>query len=156
MPGGGISADYPLVNIMIIFREGGAFDFHEKFVQIKGTSLGLSGKDCFDMILDRVYQVYQLTRELGQSGGGLPNVDLEELPAYEAVRSVDGAQDMPGSYVPPAEDTGAVPAMRSPLEDLHASEVQTPNEPPPGYEATQLDAINTQRYELDREEAERR
>ena len=69
--GGGIPASLPIIELRLTFREGGAFDFHTIFEQIK----------------ERLYQAYTTARETGAARGAdgldLTNVHLEQLPAYE-------------------------------------------------------------------------
>ena len=125
------------------FREGGAFDFHSTFEQIK----------------ERLYQAYTIARESGQTGTGsmevnLANVHLEQLPAYEPVREVEEEEPTILSPVPrrPSE-------LRSPMTTGPAAprtgEFTAPDEPPPGYEEAQAQAVSVDLDARLRQEAER-
>lgn len=115
------------------FREGGAFDFHTTFEQIR----------------ERLYQAYTVARETGQREGDvdLGNVHLEQLPAYEPAREVESEDEpvilSPRPVRPGEARDSAVAGVRSlngdepPKPEGHA----TPDEPPPGYEETQALAV---------------
>jgi hypothetical protein len=143
---GGISPNYPLVELRLTFREGGAFDFHTIFEQIK----------------ERLYQAYTVARETGQRGRDLDlaNVHLEQLPAYEAAREVEEEEPVILSPIPvrpgEARDSGvagvrSVDAEESPKPQQHI----TPDEPPPGYEETQAQAVGAELEQRLTAEAER-
>lgn len=145
---GGIPPSYPLVELRLTFREGGAFDFHTIFEQIK----------------ERLYQAYTVARETGQRDGNvdLANVHLEQLPAYEPAREVEREEEerviLSPIPVRPGEvrDT-SIAGMRSmneedsPKPDEHIM----PDEPPPGYEETQTQAVDAALEQRLRAEAER-
>ena len=120
--GGGIPDNHSIVELRLTFKEGGAFDFHTTFEQIK----------------ERVHQAYSVARESGQQGTNsidLASVHLEQLPAYEAAPEAPREAEGPiihspipvrrGSVVPATTILGSVP------------QVSPPNEPPPGYEEAQ-------------------
>jgi len=134
--GGGIPPDYPAVEVRMTFREGGAFDFHS----------------CFEQIKERLYQAYTVAREHGQrgtTGVDLANMDLEQLPAYEA------AQEIPNEAPAVAQDSG-VAGMRTPTENPSRPENFTaPAEPPPDYEEAQAQAVSVDLDQRLREQAER-
>ena len=147
MANGGIPPSYPLVELRLTFREGGAFDFHTIFEQIK----------------ERLYQAYTVARETGQRDGNvdLANVHLEQLPAYEPAREVEREEERvilspipvrPGE----ARDSG-VAGVRSlnEGESPKPEEQITPDEPPPGYEETQAQAVDAALDQRLRAEAER-
>jgi len=145
--GGGIPPAHPLVEVCMTFREGGAFDFHSTFEQIK----------------ERVCQAYTLARENGRRGTAdvnLGNVNLEQLPAYEPpARRADGAGEGASAAsptYPPARDSG-VAGVRSPsVSPPKEEEFATPDEPPPGYEEAQIQAVGIDLDERLRAEAESR
>ncbi|PSS13205.1 hypothetical protein M430DRAFT_36317 [Amorphotheca resinae ATCC 22711] len=131
--GGGIPTAHAAVELRLTFREGGAFDFHNIFEQVK----------------ERLYHAYTLARETGQSGTSvdLANVHLEQLPAYEPAQEV-GRQDSepvilsPRPVRPTEIDSGA-PGVRGLDESSHsAMSVPGPDEPPPGYEEAQAQAVS--------------
>ncbi|CAG8972947.1 hypothetical protein HYALB_00001367 [Hymenoscyphus albidus] len=122
--GGGIPSSHLAVELKITFREGGAFDFHTIFEQIK----------------ERSYQAYTLARETGHNGvtgEDLANVHLEQLPAYEAGRDVEDAEE-PRILSPiPRRPTGNVASEAI----VPPSNPPAPDEPPPGYEEAQVQAV---------------
>jgi len=141
------------------FREGGAFDFHNKFEQIK----------------ERLYQAYMVARESGQRATNevdMANVHLEQLPAYEPpleapVRNNDeGPRILSPTPIRPAlvmsptvpRDSG-VEGLRSPLETQaempKPPKFTPPDEPPPGYEEAQAQAVGIDLDQRSREHAER-
>lgn len=132
VPEGGIPPTNPAVELRLTFKEGGAFDFHTIFEQIK----------------ERVHQSYTVSRESGQQGAaGAADVHLEQLPAYEPAEG----QNAPVPEVAREEE----PAIISPIPirpternnsraDVGSStepSVPAPDEPPPGYEEVQADAV---------------
>lgn len=114
------------------FREGGAFDFHS----------------CLEQIKERLYQVYSVAREhggRGTSGADLVNMDLEQLPAYEAATEVtDEAHEV-------ALDSGVADTTRSSRPETFTA----PAEPPPDYEEVQAQAVSVDLDQRLREQAER-
>jgi WW domain-binding protein 2 len=147
--GGGIPVTGPrggLVEIKLTFKEGGAFDFHTKFEQVK----------------ERLQQAVEVSRsDAGTSSSSaannldaLGNVNMEDLPAYQ--EDSDGPLISPvGPPVVPIpwptevqhiavqrdSGVGVEDDRPKPAEDV-------PNEPPPGYEEAQMQGL--------REEVERR
>ncbi|KAK2846349.1 hypothetical protein FQN49_005815 [Arthroderma sp. PD_2] len=144
--GGGIPATYAAIQLKLTFKDGGAFDFHSNYEQIK----------------ERLQQAVERARESGlMSGDGaqvrtgrdggafgvvdFANVHLEELPAYEGPT---GNMSVGGSAVPPpstqplnrppahGESEGRPGGSRSdrPL-------FEPPTEPPPGYEEVQQQSV---------------
>ena len=145
---GGIPPSYPLVELRLTFREGGAFDFHTTFEQIK----------------ERLYQAYTVARESGRRGDNvdMANVHLEQLPAYEPAREVEREEEervilspipiRPGE----ARDSG-VSGIRSEddEESLTPAQQVAPDEPPPGYEEAQAQAVDAALERTLRAEARR-
>ncbi|TGO69098.1 hypothetical protein BOTNAR_0015g00100 [Botryotinia narcissicola] len=130
--GGGIPPDYPSVELKMTFREGGAFDFHS----------------CLEQIKERLCQVYSVAREhggRGTSGVDLANMDLEQLPAYEAATEVtDEAPEV-------ARDSGVANTTGSSRPKTFTA----PAEPPPDYEEAQAQAVSVDLDQRLREKAER-
>lgn len=140
MPGGGIPPNNAAVELRFTFREGGAFDFHSIFEQIK----------------ERVHQAYTVARESGRTT--VVDVDLEQLPAYEPAREVESEDEGPRilSPVPTrphVRDSGAE-ALREPTETSPPN-FTAPDEPPPGYEEAQAQAVGIDLDQRLREAAER-
>ena len=136
MPGGNIPPQHPFVDIKMTFKEGGAFDFSATYDRIK----------------ERMDQTVSLARENGSTApgmgsGGLPQADLEQLPAY----TESGASPVPAQEaIQPAASTPQVPAsgsetLRPSTEEPHVkpepSQELPPTEPPPGYEETQAATV---------------
>jgi len=143
VPGGGIPPSNPAVELRFTFREGGAFDFHSTFEQIK----------------ERLFQAYTVARESGQRN--VADVDLEQLPAYEAAREVESEHDGPTILSPiptrPVRDSG-VDGPRSPTDTSPPKPEENftaPDEPPPGYEETQAQAVGIDLDQRLRDAAER-
>lgn len=137
--GGGLPAGMPAVEARLTFKEGGAYDFHNKFCQVK----------------ERLAQVLEaramsgVAQEAGGGGGGMSEEDvhLEQLPAYEEV----GSPVQPGGVVqqgiaPPSSGpprSMTADQQNSPAENTtHADATgPPPAEPPPGYEEAQRDSV---------------
>jgi hypothetical protein len=136
------------------FREGGAFDYHT----------------CFEQVKERLHHVVTQAREEGRNVGAtgvlspadIASVHLEQLPAYEPAREVSNAEHaaergITSSAVPATRDSG-VAGLRElprPEEDVPTPPTEPPSEPPPAYEEAQAQAL---RFEFDqrlRDEAER-
>jgi WW domain-binding protein 2 len=132
---GGIPPQHPAVEIRMTFREGGAYDYHTVFEQIK----------------ERLQHAVTLAREQGRNVGSsgvldpadLANLDLEQLPAYEPTNDVGhsgpaGGQGFTVSSFSTIADkaaggsSGPNPGADTPKPE---HEIYTPpNDPPPGYE----------------------
>ena len=87
-----------------------------------------------------------VARESGQYGHrtgtaevDLANVHLEQLPAYEAAEEVERVILAPIPLRPGERDNG-VAGVRS-VDESPKPEERTPDEPPPGYEETQVQAV---------------
>lgn len=121
--GGGIPPSLALVDLRMTFREGGAFDYHNVFEQIK----------------ERLHQAVQAARDAGRNvssgAGGALNQDvlaglhLEQLPAYEPASATAGATAGEGLV---QVDGG---------REGEAAGGAAPDEPPPGYEEAQAQAV---------------
>jgi hypothetical protein len=127
---GGIPPAHSAVELRLTFKEGGAFDFHAKFEEIK----------------ERLHQVYTMARENGAAGPDLRNVHLEQLPAYEP--SQDGRRevnaDEPVIHSPRPMRPTEPPLARADNDtpSVPVNQVPPPDGPPPGYEETQAQALD--------------
>ena len=119
------------MELRLTFREGGAFDFHAIFEQIK----------------ERSHHAHAVARESGQQAP--VDVDLEQLPAYKSAREVERDEEEPIILSP--IPTRPVPRTSSVEEEgiSTTSEASNqpdgftaPDEPPPGYEEAQAQAIS--------------
>ncbi|TVY62881.1 UPF0664 stress-induced protein [Lachnellula suecica] len=127
--GGGIPPTNSALELRFTFREGGAFDFHTTFEQIK----------------ERTYQAYTVARENGTAGAGGPTVDLanvhlEQLPAYEPAREVvedDEPRILSPVPVRPSRTT-ETPSESLPVAPPAADDL------PPGYEEAQAQAVDNE------------
>ena len=148
VPGGGIPPSNVAVELRLTFREGGAFDFHSTFEQIK----------------ERLIQAYTVARESGHRN--VVDVDLEQLPAYEpatsAARQVESEDEGPAILSPiptrPQVRDSGVDGLRSPTETSPPKPEENftaPDEPPPGYEEAQAQAVGIDLDQRLREAAER-
>ena len=138
MTGGGLPAQHAYVEIKIVFKDGGAFDYHSQYERVKET----------------LSNAIETARESGQISGQTQNIDLstlntDQLPAYEEVNSpattpiVQPTPIAPGRVQPQAQhQTQAAPASRPPpTQAPDQNSTQPPNEPPPGYEEAQQSSI---------------
>jgi hypothetical protein len=147
VPEGGIPPAHSAVELRLTFKEGGAFDFHNIFEQIK----------------ERVHQAYTDARESGQRGAtaaNLADVHLEQLPAYEPAQEVERQEEerviLSPIPVRPMERDSGVAGVRSLAETSPKEEqVPAPDGPPPGYEEAQAQAVGADLNRRLREEAER-
>jgi hypothetical protein len=129
----------------MVFKEGGAFDFHQHFERVK----------------ERLLQAVDVAREAGRgdastganlAGVNLATVHLEQLPAYEEANRSPTSQPgvTPAHYQSLARQdhqagTGSDDSGKSPLpsEEPAAGEerFEPPMEPPPGYEEAQAQGV---------------
>ncbi|OAL52240.1 hypothetical protein IQ07DRAFT_585455 [Pyrenochaeta sp. DS3sAY3a] len=147
--GGGIPPQHAELDIIMEFKEGGAFDFASIFERLK----------------ERLRQAVDVARESGLDGaedgsrgvGGvnMNNVHLEDLPAYEDTRQHTRVPDplpsppMDGPGLTGASVGAPVIAAPEPLSPRRSSTIpspreqifQPPSEPPPGYEEVQRNSI---------------
>lgn len=123
--GGGIPPSLALIDLRMTFREGGAFDYH----------------NVFELIKERLHQAVQTARDAGRNVGGaagmhpdvLQGLHLEQLPAYEPAAAAPGSVAAAGAREASQVDGQA----RTEPESAAAP----PNEPPPGYEEAQAQAV---------------
>jgi len=135
--GGNIPAHHALVDIKMTFKEGGAFDFSTTYERLK----------------EQMLQALSIAREdggaRGSGTGGLPNANLEQLPAYEEsgtsplppsnlalpqASTLSPTATAPEPSIDPTNEPGVKP---EPPQESHPP----PNEPPPGYEETQAATV---------------
>ncbi|KAH7092961.1 WW-domain ligand protein-domain-containing protein [Paraphoma chrysanthemicola] len=149
--GGGIPSQHTELDMVMEFKEGGAFDFASIFERLK----------------ERLRQAVDVARESGAGGMedgargiNMNNVHLEDLPAYEEsgqhTRVADAQQ--PSSPITDRRSSGAgaggpVVAAPAPTSPQRSSPMvspqrgnfpppsEPPSEPPPGYEEVQRNSI---------------
>ncbi|KAI2633505.1 hypothetical protein GGS21DRAFT_138971 [Xylaria nigripes] len=130
VPDGNIPLDFPSVTLKLTFKDGGFSEFELKFVEIKA----------------RLHHAAQIAAESGQRNWAF-NVHDEELPAYSANQDHDGSGHV--------QITADEVAQRA---NDNARQAETnrviPNEPPPGYDEAQAQAVNMRLGKLG-EEADR-
>ncbi|CAN9131113.1 unnamed protein product [Alternaria sp. RS040] len=145
--GGGIPPQHAELDLVMEFKEGGAFDFASIFERLK----------------ERLRQAVEVARESGGDmedgsrgvgGVNMNNVHLEDLPAYEESRQHARVPEPPLS--PPldgsafgtsgpviAAPTPSSPQASSPLSSPRTQQehFEPPSDPPPGYEEVQRGSI---------------
>ena len=126
VPGGGVPTDVPILDIKLVFNEGGHDAFHQKFETIK----------------ERLEYARQLQRETGQE---IPTG--EDLPQYEPRAPAAASSSTAEAGASSAAAQGG-PGQEQPAQP-------TPDEPPPDYEETQAQAIGLRLEEQMREQAGR-
>jgi len=148
VPNGGIPPHHPAIKLTLTFRDGGAYDFHTKFVQVK----------------ERLQQALEVRgmSGMGADGGSAgqaealavisADVTLEDLPAYEETASVRApvvnAQE--AMIVPQARrvqrheessiDLG--PATTTTTTTAARAPSNVPADAPPGYEEAQSGGVS--------------
>jgi len=145
--GGGIPPQHAELDLVMEFKEGGAFDFASIFERLK----------------ERLRQAVEVARESGGDmedgsrgvgGVNMNNVHLEYLPAYEESRQharvpepplsppLDGSAFGTGGPVI-AAPTPSSPQASSPLSSPRTQQehFEPPSDPPPGYEEVQRGSI---------------
>jgi WW domain-binding protein 2 len=127
------------VELKLTFKEGGAFDFHTNFERVK----------------ERLQQAMEVQRMDGNgtsatatlNGANMPNVDLEDLPAYQ--EESDGpllspvspiSRVIPAQPIPTQRDSGVAVEDDRP-QPKPSNGFQPPSEPPPGYEEAQRQGV---------------
>lgn len=139
--GGGIPVpDTGVVELKLTFKEGGCYDWHTKFEQVK----------------ERLHQAVEANGGAPSSAAGASaqNAVMEDLPAYQ--------EESDGPLLSPVVGAGAAASASAPAQTRDsgigveydrprakpADGFEAPSEPPPGYEEAQEAAI--------RDEVERR
>jgi hypothetical protein len=144
--GGGIPAQHAELDLVMEFKEGGAFDF----------------ASTFDRLRERLRQAVDVARESGMatgdgadvgdgrgagalSGVNLNSVHLEDLPSYE---DSPQHQRVPEPLPSPPIGRGSVGGASSssanrssPLSSPRHETFAAPTEPPPGYEEVQQRSV---------------
>jgi len=122
---GGIPSHHSALEMKLTFKDGGAFDFHSKFEQLR----------------ERTQQAIEVARasENAPPQGqpiDLDSVHLDELPAYDegGFQTVQPAAAV-SVDAPPVVDAPAVQPAAS------SQSYATPVEPPPGYDEAQRDHV---------------
>jgi hypothetical protein len=147
--GGGIPSSQTVVQLKLTFKDGGAFDFHSNFERIK---------ERLQQAVEQAREVSDSSQLRGSRGTGvlddvnLSHVHLDELPAYDGPpdRSYRVRDSVPNS--PPfaqAQSSDATSLLndgdrkpRQPSDDGRPEGcLDTPTEPPPGYEEVQQQSI---------------
>ena len=148
MPNGGIPPHHPAIKLTLTFRDGGAYDFHTKFVQVK----------------ERLQQALEVRGLAGigadaTSGGqaealaaASADVTLEDLPAYEESATVrTSAVNAETPIIAPQArrvQRHAEPLPEDSLIDLgtpathSVTSSNVPSDAPPGYEEAQSSGIS--------------
>lgn len=119
VPGGGIPAHHQAVELKITFKDGGAYDFHNKFVQLK----------------ERMQQAVEMARESSQVPSQVVNPDsvhLDQLPAYEESSSTSTTAAPIPQYAP-------LPTASEISTDT--ADGRRPSDAPPGYDEVQREAV---------------
>lgn len=127
VPGGGIPTPYSIIEIKLIFRDGGAFDFHSIYEEIK----------------ERLYQAYSVAQEATSSGIDLTNVDLEPLPVYRSALELREEAEIETSPAYQKYDTNGSREENCSFENEQTRPI--PTEAPPDYEEFQAQAIHINR-----------
>ncbi|KAB8241910.1 hypothetical protein BDV35DRAFT_368028 [Aspergillus flavus] len=115
VPGGGIPSSLPAVLLKVTFKEGGAFDYHNKFEEIK----------------ERLRVAHENTRQSSRSVGNvdMSTVHLDQLPAYSGpVHNSTGSNH--DNQHPPSNS-----------QDSRVTAESCPMGPPPGYEEVQQQSV---------------
>lgn len=137
VPGGGIPTSHPFVELKLTFQDGGAFDFHSIFEQIK----------------ERLSQACYVAQETIPHGIGLTNIDLEPLPAYKPASEVGGNDEIEMS--PPYQRVEAVaPGTSNHIVESRQTHPDASEAPPPEYEETHSQADNLELEQRLRRDAE--
>jgi len=124
VPNGGIIPSAAAVELKLVFKDGGAFDFHSTFERLK----------------ERVQQVVENnnSQDAAAAQRAALNVHLEDLPAYE---EATGLARSPVPAQSPEELPTLVPDNSAARATIAASNL--PDEPPPGYEEVQLRGVES-------------
>ncbi|KAI0966124.1 WW-domain ligand protein-domain-containing protein [Xylaria arbuscula] len=131
VPDGNIPPDFPRVTLKLTFKDGGFSEFESKFVEIKA----------------RLHHAAQIAEESGQRNWAL-NVHDEQLPEYTASQAQD-----PSGHTRPTDQAATQRANDAAAQQNQTSQGM-PDEPPPGYDEAQAQAVSMRLDERLREEAE--
>jgi len=147
VPNGGIPPHHPAIKLTLTFRDGGAYDFHTKFVQVK----------------ERLQQALEVRgmagHGIGADGGSAgqaealaaasADVTLEDLPAYQETDAGAGSNAQEPMIAPTARRVTRQ-QQEEPLVDLGTSAAEVaadpplsvPSDAPPGYEEAQSSGVS--------------
>jgi hypothetical protein len=130
---GNIPTEISRVRIKLVFNDGGFNDFQVKFVEING----------------RLHHAAQLAQETGQTHL-LQTVHDEQLPEYTGptAESTNSSDIGAGRHTEVAEAADEASRRQQADQPL-------PDEPPPGYDEAQAQAVSMRFEERAREESER-
>ena len=140
VPGGGIPATHAAIEVKMVFKDGGAFDFHSNFERIK----------------EKLQQAVETAREsgamigdgsetgTGRGGGSLASINmtgvhLEELPAYDGPPEAFVAM-APQESTRQQHPNRPADIASSARQDQNQA-FQPPREPPPGYDEAQQQSV---------------
>lgn len=129
VPGGGIPPEHSIVELKMTFREGGAYDFHTTF----------------ELAKERLHYAAEAAREQGRILQPGEDVNLEQLPAYEAATEVSVQDGRPPTFE--TSQNGSMNGAESSVQTANSNAkapsqgFQPPDEPPPGYEEAQFQAV---------------
>jgi hypothetical protein len=133
VPGGGIPSQHLYVEIKMIFKDGGAYDFMSIFERVKET----------------LHHAVELAREsTGTQNVNMNAIHLDDLPAYE---EVGASMPVPQGLQSPLAPTPVRPPHAAPQPLFSTTQVDAvshnrppqpePNEPPPDYDEAQLSGV---------------
>ncbi|EFR03806.1 hypothetical protein MGYG_06806 [Nannizzia gypsea CBS 118893] len=142
--GGGIPPAFAAIQLKFTFKDGGAFDFHSSYEQIK----------------ERLQQAVERARESGlMSGDGaqvgtgrdggafgvvdFANVHLEDLPAYESANTTTTTSNNNNNITTTTTATATTTTGSGTPADSRSGRqsFETPTDPPPGYEEVQQQSV---------------
>ena len=136
MPGGNIPSDHAAVELKFTFKEGGATDFHSKFVQIK---------ERYQQVLESsdIEGGPTIRRDGGTTGMNIDAVHLDQLPTYEASNHDRTALPTEADAFTQTTSPQTTVTSSQPRPGVAASrpEGSEPSDAPPGYEETQQRSI---------------
>jgi WW domain-binding protein 2 len=133
--GGGIPAQHPYIEIKMVFKDGGAFDFDSSFKRVR----------------DELRQAIDVARESGRIIGREHAVDysavhLDQLPAYQEVGGGLSVQPLAPQRFASSSASQAPQVVRERSQERF----EPPREPPPGYEEAQQDGVANSLEESER------
>jgi hypothetical protein len=146
--GGGIPPQHAELDLVMEFKEGGAFDFASLFERLKERL-----RQAVDVAREHGGDVEDGSRGVG--GINMNNVHLEDLPRYEESRQHARVPDPLPSPPMDSATFGGVgaggpviaapvptsPQASSPMSSPRQEGFQPPSDPPPGYEEVQRGSI---------------
>lgn len=124
-PGGHIPADIPRVEVQLIFNNGGMDKFHTKYA----------------VMYERLLHARDVMRETGAR----VTVHDDDLPAYTPAAAGASVSTSAAPVQPPP----------TPAETVASQPQLTPEEPPPGYDEAQAQAVEQRFDEREQQDATR-